>query len=341
MSKSRLFTPLVYEKLTRFGKNDIEPFILWCKEQNASDVTIQSGEKITCHIEGLMHKVTQRELSASELVMIIGDIYGGDGVMAILNSGRDHDMTWTVKVQKKVFRFRINMKSIGLHNEKGYSITIRIIKNNPPALETMQLPDEVIAALKSSEGMALITGSTGTGKSTLLASFLAWRMQQEDAHLKIATYESPIEFTYDEVQKPTSTISQMEIQTHIETFAMGIRNSLRCAANIILIGEMRDRETTYAALDAAMTGTMLFSTLHTNGVPNTINRIVNFFTPEERSARIVDLLSYLKIILSQKLVPGVNGKRVAIREYLIFNQEVVDYLVTHGFEKITYETRNI
>ena len=121
-------------------------------------------------------------------------------------------------------RFRVNMTTIFADGHKGFSITIRTIKNRAPLLEDLNLPKEIIQNISPKQGLIIIAGATGSGKSTLLASVLDWRMRDPDAHLKILTYEAPIEYVYDDVIKPTTIISQSEIYVHLPSFADGVRN---------------------------------------------------------------------------------------------------------------------
>jgi defect-in-organelle-trafficking protein DotB len=326
----------------RFGSNDLEPFVIWCVEQKVSDITIQNEEQIFCEIHGKMHRVTNRRLSKSELVDLISKIYKGDGAVSKLNGGGDVDLQWTVRVDRNtVLRFRVNMTAIFTDGQKGYQITIRTINGRAPLLETLNLPQEIIDNVSPKQGLIIISGATGSGKSTLLASVLDWRMRLSDAHLKILTYESPIEYVYDDVPKPTTSIAQTEIGTHLESFAIGVRNALRRKPSIILMGELRDKETIGEGVTASMTGHLVYGTLHSNGVSDAIRRMVNVFDAEEKAARAVDILTSLKLVVSQMLLPAKDGTRVAIREYLVFNQEVVNSLLETEINNLTHETRKM
>ena len=326
----------------RFGSNDIEPFIVWCVETGASDITIQNEEQIFCEIHGKMNRVTNRRITKSEMVEIISTIYKGDGAISKLNGGEDVDLQWTINVNRNtVLRFRVNMTAIFTNGQKGYQITIRVISGRAPLLETLNLPQAIIDNMSPKQGLIMITGATGSGKSTLLASVLDWRMRKDDAHLKILTYEAPIEYVYDSVPKPTTSIAQTEIGTHLGSFALGVRNALRRKPSIILMGEMRDKETIGEGVTASMTGHLVYGTLHANGVSDAVRRMVNVFDTEEKMARAGDILSSLKLIVSQMLLPSTDGKRVAIREYLVFTQDVVDYLLETDINNLTNETRKM
>ena len=327
---------------TRFTANDIEPFIVWCVEQGTSDITIQNEEQIFCEIHGKMVRVTDRRLTRSELIEIISAIYKSDGAISKLNGGEDVDLPWSIIVSRdKVMRFRINITSIFTEGHNGYQITVRTISGRAPLLETLNLPSDIINNISPKQGLIIIAGATGCGKSTLLASILDSRMREPEANLKILTYEAPIEYVYDGVPKPTTSIAQTEIGRHLGDFASGVRNALRRKPSIILMGEMRDRETIGEGITAAMTGHLVYGTLHSSGAPETIRRMVNAFDASERNSRSIDILTSLKMIVAQMLIPSVDGKRVAIREYLVFNENMVDKLLEAGVENLTYETRRV
>lgn len=324
----------------RFNANDIEDFIQWSTSIDTSDVTIQNEEEIFCEIHGRMKRVTKRKLSKAEVMDIIGGIYKSDGAVAKLNGGEDVDLPWTVKVSRdKALRYRVNMTAIFTNGHKGYSITIRTIKNRAPLLEDLNLPQEILDNISPKTGLVMIVGATGSGKSTLLASVLDWRMRDPEAHLKILTYEAPIEYVYDDVYKPSTIISQTEIGSHLPTFEAGVRNALRRKPSIILMGEMRDRETIGEGVTASMTGHLVYGTLHANGATDAVRRMVNVFPVEEKNARAQDILSSLRLIVAQMLIPSTDGKRVPIREYLVFTDDIKETLLEAGVDNLTYMTK--
>lgn len=329
---------------SRFGANDVDAFITWCTHNDASDITIQNEDQVFCEIHGRLYRVTKRRLTRPELIEIISHIYRSDAALSRLNSGSDVDLPWRIKVSRsESLRFRVNMTAIFAEGNLGYSITIRTIKNRAPKLEDLNLPQEIIDNIAPSKGLIVIVGATGSGKSTLLASTLDWRMREPEAHLKILTYEAPIEYVYDEVEKPTALISQSEIGSggNLPTFERGVRNALRRKPSIILMGELRDKETIGEGITASMTGHLVYGTLHANGVADTVRRMVNVFDAEEKNSRALDILTSLKMVVAQMLLPSTDGKRVAIREYLVFNRKIVDHLLECGVENLTYETRKM
>lgn len=323
---------------TRWSGRDINDFMIWTTEQGTSDVTIQSDEQIICEIHGRMYRVTNRRLTHSELVEIVSKIYESDAAIAQLNSGKDVDLGWNIKIDRNNSqRYRVNITAVN----NGFQITIRTITSRAPLLESMNVPQDIINNISHSQGLIMVVGATGSGKTTFMASALDWRMRQLDAHIKILFYEAPIEYVFDEVDKPTASVAQTEIGKHLPNFAAGVRNALRRKPSVIVMGEMRDEETIGEGITASMTGHLVFGTLHANGVPDCIRRMINVFQPGERNARALDILSSLKMVVGQQLLKTVDGKRVAIREYLVFNEDILDELLSVPIDNITYECRKI
>jgi len=340
--KNNTFIPIIYNnESSNFNAYELEHFLIWAVENDVSDITLQSDEMIFCEIHGKKHKVNNKRLNKSDMIGIITKMHS-DGAVSTLSGGGEIDYAYFVKKNKYVvYRYRINMKSISILGDKGFSLSIRVIKNIPPPIENLELPDEMLKAFKSKRGLIFVAGPTGSGKSTLLASVLAWRLSEADAHIKVSTYESPIEYTYEYLDTQTSSISQMEIGINIEKFSDGVRNSLRTRSDLVLVGEARDYETISAAIDAGMTGPLVLSTTHANNCSEIVARLINVFPANERIPRMIDLITNLKMVVTQLLIPSIDGKRIAIKEYLIFNQEIVDLLLEADFDKITYTMRKI
>jgi defect-in-organelle-trafficking protein DotB len=205
----------------------------------------------------------------------------------------------------------------------------------------MNLPKEVLDAIAPNDGVVYVTGATGSGKSTLLASIIKEIAEQTDSNRKILTYEAPIEFVFDSIEKPSAIVSQSEIPRHLPSFAAGVRNALRRKPRLILVGEARDAETISAVIEAALTGHPVYTTLHANGVAETIRRLVGTFPREERYGRTLDIIETIRLVLWQILVPTVDGKRVALREYLVFNDEIRDRLLGVPPDEVTAMTRRL
>jgi defect in organelle trafficking protein DotB len=325
---------------TRFEHNDINRLLVYSNHINASDITIQTNEPIVVEIYGRLHKITNRSLTNSEVGNLLNAIYGPNGTTQI-QRGEDLDTHYEVRPNRNErYRHRVNAVGCYVDGHEGIQITVRTIPTIPPSLSTLNLEPSIIEAIAPQDGVVYVTGATGSGKSTLLAAIIKELAEEPDSNRKILTYESPIEFVYDSINTPTAIISQSEIPKHLPSFAAGVRNALRRKPRLILVGEARDSETISAVIEAALTGHPVYTTLHSNGVAETVRRLVGAFAKEEQTARTIDIIETMRLIVSQRLVPSVDGKRVALREYLIFNEEVRDKILESDPNNITAITRD-
>jgi defect-in-organelle-trafficking protein DotB len=257
-------------------------------------------------------------------------------------SGKDIDTHYEIKPNRlDRYRFRINGTGCQVEGHDGIQLTARTIPTTPPTLDSMSLPQPIIDAIAPEQGVVYVTGATGSGKSTLLAAIIRQIVEDQDSNRKVLTYEAPIEFVFDSIEKKSSIVSQSEIPRHLPSFAAGVRNALRRKPRLILVGEARDPETIAAVMEAAMTGHPVYTTLHSNSVAETIRRLVITFPPDERQGRTVDIIETVRLVISQRLVPTQEGKRVAIREYLVFNEKIRDILLETDILAITNTVRKL
>jgi defect in organelle trafficking protein DotB len=325
----------------KFNAADLEPLLEFCSKLGVSDITLQTSEPVFAEISGRLYKITKHKLSTSEVGELLNAIYGANGTTQIL-SGKDVDTHYEFRpTRMERYRYRVNGTGCYVEGHNGIQVTIRTIPAEPPTLQQLGLPQKIIDAVAPQEGVVYVTGATGSGKSTLLAAIIRNIVEDPLCNRKILTYEAPIEFVYDGINKPTAIVSQSEIPKHLPTFADGVRNALRRKPRLIMVGEARDAETMSAVLEAALTGHPVYTTLHTTGVPETIRRLVGTFPAEERIGRTIDIVETLRLVIWQKLVPTVNGKQVALREYLVFDEEVRDRLLESDPNQVTAATRRL
>ncbi|MEC8063859.1 MAG: Dot/Icm type IV secretion system ATPase DotB [Pseudomonadota bacterium] len=329
------------EPLDRFTPTNLDLLLQFCYERHASDITIQTEEHITAEIYGVLYPTTRRRLTKNEVGTLLNHIYGPNGTTQ-LASGYDLDTYYEFRPTRiERYRFRVNATACLVEGYEGIQITMRVIPTHPPELKDMLLPQEIMDNIDPDDGAVYITGSTGSGKSTLLAAIIRFIAEQEDSNRKILTYESPIEFVYDDVNKPSCIISQSEIPRHLPSFAAGVRNALRRKPRLILVGETRDQETTNALLEASLTGHPVYTTVHSNGVAETVRRLVNAFSEEERNSKSIDIIETMRMIVWQRLVKTVDGKRMPLREYLVFNEAIRSKLLSVPVDRISQATRKI
>lgn len=326
---------------SRFEPRHVDELLVYGHRLNASDITIQTGSPLIAEIYGRLYKISKRELSNAEVGDLLNAIYGPNGTTQLLR-GNDLDTHYEVRPNRhERFRYRVNGVGCYVEGHEGIQITIRNIPSTPPSLASLDLPQQVIDSIAPHEGVIYVTGATGSGKSTLLAAIIKELAEKPDSNRKILTYEAPIEFVYDSLVMPNAIVSQSEIPKHLPTFAAGVRNALRRKPHAILVGESRDTETINAVLEAALTGHPVYTTLHSNGVSETIRRLVGSFPREERIGRTIDIIETMRLVIWQRLVPSIDGKRVALREFLVFNEDIRDRLLDSDPEHITATTRKL
>lgn len=342
MNEEEIVFPNEPVSWTDTDKESVRRLFVWIAENKGNDVNISSGSKVSMQKDGKIKRVTRKILNDDDVKNILFVIFESEAARADLLSGKDRDFAYSVKSKDgKRFRFRVNATAILSRDSSGIQITARTINSIPPRVTDFNVDQEILDNYMRDEGMVVFAGSTGTGKSTLMASIIRQILETPDSHKKIITYEAPIEFVYEDVISESSIIFQTEVYRHLPNFSSAVRNALRRAPDIILIGEARDAETIEQSIIASQSGHLLFTTTHTNGVSETIKRMVNEFSKEDRNSRALDLISAMNMIVSQKLVYKVGGGRVALREYLVFTNEIKQKLQTVDVDNLSYHVREL
>jgi defect-in-organelle-trafficking protein DotB len=317
----------------RFTEDAVDPFLLWCVKQGASDVSIQSDRQPYNEIHGHLYPGTIRKIDAADMAVFLTRIYGPEA-LARLAAGKDLDVSYEIRPDRYTrIRFRVNITAILSKGRDAAQITMRVLPSEPPTMKDLKVEREIIEAWAPRQGIVIITGPTGSGKTTLLAAGNRLLLERPQGCGKMLTYESPIEYVYDAINSPRSLVAQSEIPRHLPSFAAGIRNSLRRKPEVILVGEARDRETINASIEAAQTGHAVYTTTHTIGVANTVQRLLSTYEMNEREERAVALMETLRLIVTQALVPRVQGGRIGVREWMKFPEEVREKLMDMHFTK--------
>ena len=224
-------------------------------------------------------------------------------------------------------RFRVNIFS----QRGNYTVVLRKLETRIPSIEDLKLPAQFAKAAEEKNGLILVTGATGSGKSTTLTALL--NKMNEEKSMHIITLEDPVEFVHPHKK---ATFNQRELGNDYDAFSSGLRAALRQAPKVILVGEMRDRETVEIGLSAAETGHLVMSTLHTVDAGQTINRIVGMFSQEEEQQIRIRLADTIRYIICQRLLPKVGGGRVALLEIMTSNLRVKDTIINGETEDKTY-----
>jgi defect-in-organelle-trafficking protein DotB len=315
----------------RFRDEHVDEFLLWSVKSNSSDITFQSDREVYHEIDGILYPATYRPFDAADIEVVLQKIYGPEAV-ARLASGVDLDLSYEVKPDRYTrIRFRVNITPILAKGRDAAQITMRVLPNEPPTMADLNIEEEIIKSWAPRQGMVVITGPTGSGKTTLLAAGNRMLLERMNGCGKMLTYEAPIEYVYDGIKSPRSLVAQTEIPRHLDSFASGVRNALRRKPNIILVGEARDRETISAAIEASQTGHAVYTTTHTMGVANTVQRMIGSFEASERSERAYALMETLRMVVTQMLVPKIGGGRMGVREWMVFTPEIREKFMDMDF----------
>jgi defect-in-organelle-trafficking protein DotB len=298
----------------------------------ASDVRFISGVPAFVDHHGLLTPITDRAITQEELLSVVKDrIVYGPQAEAELSNGDPLNFPYQIRVSRgSTVRFRCNVTAAAPAGEaRGIHITIRTITDKIPTLSELgALPDELLAALWPSQGMVLITGETGSGKTTLAASLIQDYGNKPEANRTLVSLEDPIEYVHPVIGKGGSLIVvQHQVRRHVRSFPDGVVNAMRQKPHTIFVGEMRDQETIRAGVTAALTGHHMISTAHTNSVSATVRRLVGIFPGEEQMMMQADIVASLRAIITQRLVPTVDGYRVPIREPLVFDESMRSILL--------------
>lgn len=288
----------------------IDPLLNMMIQHRASDLHISAGDPPVLRIDGRLQRVQYHDLSVREVEVLLLELLEEDQLQ-FLKTSKDVDFAYEIENRA---RFRCNV----FLERKGYGGAFRLIPTEIMTLRELMLPESIHGLAREKNGLVLVTGQTGSGKSTTLAAMLDLINKEQSYH--IITLEDPIEFIHP---RSKCLIHQRQIGVHVESFSRGLRAALREDPNVILVGEMRDLETIHLALTAAETGMLVLGTLHTSSAAKTVDRIIDAF-PANQQAQIRTMLSEsLRGVVAQQLLRRKDGGgRVAAVEVLISNQAV-------------------
>ena len=273
------------------------------KEYRVSDFHMRSGSPLAMRVNGEIEVLQDLPITHDLLDALFREELSDEDYDKFCET-RDIDFAMTVAGQ----RFRAN----GYHTMRGWALILRTIVTDVPNIDQLGLPQAVHNVLKEKKGLVLVTGQTGSGKSTSLASMINKINRERAEH--IITIEDPIEFVHTEIR---SIISQREVGRDTMSFGSALKSALREDPDIILVGEMRDYETVSLALTAAETEHLVFGTLHTSGAAETINRIIDVFPAEEQSQARSQLSSSLQLVMTQQLLKRKTGGRIGAFEVMV------------------------
>lgn len=280
-------------------------------EQKVSDIFIVAGRPVSFYKNGVIIKEGDNRLSPKEVEQDVREIYelAGRDISILMERG-DDDFSLSVA---GLSRFRVS----GYKQRGTMSAVLRVISFTLPDPETYNIPENIVKLCEQPNGMVLVTGPAGSGKSSTLACMIDHINKTKEAH--VITLEDPIEYLH---RHNKSIVSQREVRVDTDSYVTGLRAALRQCPQVILLGEMRDFETISVAMTAAETGHLLLSTLHTMGAANTINRIIDVYPANQQRQITVQLASVLQAFVSQQLLPTVDGGVIPAFEIMTMNPAV-------------------
>ena len=287
----------------------IEEILQLAKEKKASDIHLAPGSPVMLRIDGQLLPQTQNRLKPNEVERILEPMLSDVQKQRLKEDG-ELDFAFSIpnysRVRANVFRQR-----------GTYTAALRILTYDVPKPETLGLPPAVVNFTNLKRGLVLVTGATGSGKSTTLASLIDI-IAERDAK-NIITLEDPIEYLHTNKR---AIVRQREVGDDTKSYADALRAALRQDPDVILVGEMRDLETISTAITAAETGHLVFSTLHTNNTSEAIDRMIDVFPPHQQQQIRVQLSTVLEGVVAQQLLPKIDGGRIAAFEVLIANSAI-------------------
>ena len=296
--------------------SELDKLLVFFSNNGGSDLFITAGRAATMKKDGKLISLTEDKLTADTATKLAHQMMNHDQLTTFQNT---QEINFAYHISG-IARYRVN-----IFVQRGTpGMVIRSVHTDIPKFEDLNLPSIIKESIMEKHGLVLIVGGTGSGKSTTLASLVDVRNSTMDGH--IITIEDPIEFIH---RHKKSIVTQREVGVDTDSYESALKNTLRQAPDVILIGEIRSRDTMEHAIAFSETGHLCLSTLHANNTNQTLDRIVNFFPANQRGHILMDLSLNLKAVISQRLIPKIGGGLIAAVEVLI-NTPRISELIFHG-----------
>jgi twitching motility protein PilU len=295
---------------------NVKPLFKLMVDKRASDLFFTTFSPVMIKIDGKIMPVNQVELTPKMVRQAALELMNETQLETFT---RDLEIDFAIS-EPGLGRFRVNV----FHQRGNVAMVLRFSTPELPQLDALGMPEVIKDMIMLRRGLILMVGASGSGKSTTLAAMIDFRNKNSASH--IVTIEDPIEFLHSN-QK--SIVNQREVGLDTHSYHRALRSAMREAPDVILIGEIRDRETMQAAIDLAGTGHLAIATLHANNSPETLDRIINMYPNEQHKQVLMDLAQYVRVIISQRLVRSKEGKRVAAVEIML-NTPHISELILKG-----------
>ena len=300
---------------------NVKPLFKLMVEKKASDLFFAPFAPAKIKIDGKIMPVNKLEMTPKMVKQAAIELMDEEQLEEFT---RELELDFAIS-EPGLGRFRVNV----FHQRGNVSMVLRYITAELPTLDELGMPEQMKELVMLRRGLILMVGATGSGKSTTLAAMLNHRNEKTSSH--IITVEDPIEFLHPNKQ---SIVNQREVGLDTKSYDRALRSAMRAAPDVLLIGEIRDRESMQSAIDMAGTGHLVLATLHSNNAPETLDRIINLFPTEQQSQVFMDLGHYLRAILSQRLVRARTGKRVAAVELMINTPHIKDLILKGDISEV-------
>jgi len=294
---------------------DITPYLKLLRDKSGSDLFFASGATVKIKIEGQLSSVGKTVLTGD---VVRAAAYGIMSPDQIARFEQTMESDFAIALDDQSARFRVNV----FRQRGDPSMVLRRIPSKIPSLDDLALPDILKALIMHKRGLILMVGATGSGKSTTLAAMINERNLKMSGH--ILTIEDPVEFSHPNLK---SIVNQRELGVDTLSYRAALRASLREAPDVILIGEIRDRETMEAALELCNTGHLCVSTMHANNANQAMERVINLFPHDLHKQLFLDLSLNVRAVISQRLVQGIDGFRVAALEVMLNTPHIADLIL--------------
>lgn len=335
--------PLEYGGLPHLSDADaIIAVLAAVAADGVSDISIKTNDPVLVLKQGLWSSITPYRLNNSQVERILKKLTGSENVIAKLSGGDDFDKALTIDDPKLrdshgdplQYRFRLNATSDFSGSGFGFHAVLRSIPSSPPSLDDIGFPPELRERFAIEQGSFIIAGSTGSGKTTTFAGCIR-EILEKDTPIKggILTYEQPVEFLFNDVRSTHSFVSQVEIGTHLRTFADGVRNALRRKPSLIVVGELRDEATIAAAIQGSLTGHPVFGTTHGNSCMEVLQRLVQPFPLNQQQMMFANIVQAARLMMSQALIRSdLTGKLVVLRDWIYLTNADKEQMILGGLD---------
>lgn len=321
----------------RFQKEEsLKGLMLETLCHKVSDIFVQPGLPVCVKKFGRMYAVTHRPLDGGEVIEILKWVCHRDTAATDIIGGRAINQRYELfdpelkdsRGARVRYAYRVNASPIDYQGGTSCQIVIRAIPDDPLLYTDVGLTEEVVRMAIPRDGIVYVSGGTGTGKSTTMASILRFILENDTPiQGNLITHEQPIEFTFNNILSRHSILVQSAVPDHFADFYAANEQAMRRTPGLISIGELRDRQTIQAAIELANTAHPVYGTVHSNDVPAIMRRMISRFPESERATAIFDLVETARFMMAQRLVPSKEGGRVAARSYLQFTADIRDDLM--------------